>query len=206
MEVIIALCLGITLSAACGFRVFVPPLAMSLAAIYGHFPLSSGFEWLGTPEAAIALGIATLFEVSAYYIPLVDNLLDTVQVPVAVGIGTVMTAATLGHTDPVLQWTLAAIAGGGTAGLMGTLASLTRLASTGVTGGLGNFLVATVEAVGSISLSILGLTFPLWTAAVLIAVLIVAVITLLTNPPKIFKNVMGKGVMGKKSAEVSSSD
>ncbi|MEO1692335.1 MAG: DUF4126 domain-containing protein, partial [Cyanobacteria bacterium J06631_6] len=87
-----------------------------------------------------------------------------------------------------------------------TLASLTRLASTGVTGGLGNFLVATVEAVGSISLSILGLTFPLWTAAVLIAVLIVAVITLLTNPPKIFRNVMDKGVMGKKSAEVSSSD
>ena len=181
MEVIIALCLGITLSAACGFRVFVPPLAMSLAAIYGHFPLASGFEWLGTTEAAIALGIATLLEVSAYYIPLVDNLLDTVQVPVAVGIGTVITAATLGHTDPVLQWTLAAIAGGGTAGLMGTLASLTRLASTGVTGGLGNFVVATIEAVGSISLSILGLTFPLWTAAITLSTMILLIIVLFSN-------------------------
>jgi len=157
MEIIIALCLGITLSAACGFRVFIPPLAMSLAAIYGHFPLSSGFEWLGSTEAAIALVIATILEIAAYYIPLVDNLLDTVQVPIAVGVGTVITAATLGHTDPVLQWTLAAIAGGGTAGIMGSLASLTRLASTGVTGGLGNFIVATIEAVGSISLSILGL-------------------------------------------------
>jgi len=140
MEIIIALCLGITLSAACGFRVFIPPLAMSLAAIYGHFPLSSGFEWLGSTEAAIALVIATILEIAAYYIPLVDNLLDTVQVPIAVGVGTVITAATLGHTDPVLQWTLAAIAGGGTAGIMGSLASLTRLASTGVTGGLGNFI------------------------------------------------------------------
>jgi len=110
MEIIIALCLGITLSAACGFRVFIPPLAMSLAAIYGHFPLSSGFEWLGSTEAAIALVIATILEIAAYYIPLVDNLLDTVQVPIAVGVGTVITAATLGHTDPVLQWTLAAIA------------------------------------------------------------------------------------------------
>ncbi len=185
MEVIIALCLGITLSAACGFRVFIPPLAMSLAAIYGHFPLSSGFEWLGSTEAAIALGIATILEIAAYYIPLVDNLLDTVQVPIAVGIGTVITAATLGHTDPVVQWTLAAIAGGGTAGIMGTLASFTRLASTGLTGGLGNFIVATVEAIGSISLSILGLTFPLWTAAIVLAILIIAVMRLLTNTLKI---------------------
>ncbi|MBE9043218.1 DUF4126 domain-containing protein [Pleurocapsales cyanobacterium LEGE 10410] len=186
MEIVIALCLGITLSAACGFRVFVPPLAMSLAAIYGHFPLSSGFEWLGTTEAAIALSIATILEVSAYYIPIVDNLLDTVQIPLAVGIGTVITAATLGHTDPVLQWTLAVIAGGGTAGVMGTLASFTRLASTGITGGLGNFIVATVEAVGSISLSVLGITFPLWTGAIVLAVLIIAVLKLLIDPPAIF--------------------
>ena len=192
MEVIIALCLGITLSAACGFRVFVPPLALSLAAMYGHFPLSEGFAWIGTTEAAIAFTIATLFEVSAYYIPFVDNLLDTIQVPVAVGIGTVMTAATLGHTDPVLQWTLAAIAGGGAAGLTGTLASLTRLASTGVTGGLGNFIVATIEAVGSISLSILGLSFPLWTAAILIVSIAIAVIILFTNPPAIFQRALSK--------------
>lgn len=182
MEIIIALCLGITLSAACGFRVFMPPLAMSLAAMSGHFPLAPGFEWVGTREAAIALGIATIFEVCAYYIPFVDNLLDTVQVPVAVGIGTVITAATLGHTDPVLQWTLAAIAGGGVAGVTKTLTSLTRLASTGLTGGLGNFIVATIEAISSISLSILGLTFPFWTAAIFLGILVVVVISLLTNP------------------------
>jgi hypothetical protein len=195
MEVIIALCLGITLSAACGFRVFMPPLAMSLAAMSGHFPLAPGFEWVGTREAAIALGIATIFEVCAYYIPFVDNLLDTVQVPVAVGIGTVITAATLGHTDPVLQWTLAAIAGGGVAGVTKTLASLTRLASTGLTGGLGNFIVATIEAISSISLSLLGLTFPLWTAAIFLGILMVVVISLLTNPLPILNQ--AKGTTGK---------
>jgi Domain of unknown function (DUF4126) len=200
MQIIIALCLGITLSAACGFRVFVPPLAMSLAAISGHFPLASGFEWVGTKEAAIALGIATSFEVFAYYIPFVDNLLDTVQIPVAVGIGTVITAATLGHTDPVLQWTLAAIAGGGVAGVTKTLASLTRLASTGMTGGLGNFVIATVEAVGSISLTILGLTFPLWTAVIFLSILIIVVITLLTNSPGILNKLKSK------PEKVSSSD
>ena len=183
MEVIIALCLGITLSAACGFRVFVPPLAMSLAAIYGHFPLSANFAWLGTTEAAIALTIATVLEIAAYYIPIVDNLLDTVQIPLAVAVGTVITAATLGHTDPVLQWTLAAIAGGGTAGLTGTLASLTRLASTGMTGGLGNFIVATAEAVGSISLSLLGISFPLWTALIVVILIVLAIFKIIINPP-----------------------
>lgn len=183
METIIAFCLGITLSAACGFRVFIPPLIMSLAATYGHFPLVSGFEWLGTGEATVALSIATILEISAYYIPWIDNLLDLVKVPVAVAIGTIITAATLGHTDPVLQWTLAAIAGGGTAGIMGTLASLTRLASTGVTGGLGNFIIATIEAIGSISLSILGLTFPLWTAGILVSLLAILAIRMIFNPP-----------------------
>jgi len=183
MEIIIALCLGITLSAACGFRVFLPPLVVSLAAMYGHIPLSSGFEWLGSTEAAIAFAIATVFEILAYYIPVIDNLLDTVQIPIAVAIGTILTAATLGHTDPVMQWTLAAIAGGGTAGLTGTLASLTRLASTGITGGLGNFIVATLELVGSISLSVLGLTFPLWTAAIAFSLIIIAIIIIISRSP-----------------------
>ncbi|MCC0176021.1 DUF4126 domain-containing protein [Waterburya agarophytonicola K14] len=183
MEILIALCLGVTLSAACGFRVFLPPLVMSIGAMYGHIPLSSGFEWLGTREAAIALAIATLLEIGAYYVPFLDNLLDTVQIPIAVGIGTMITAATMGHTDPVLQWTLAAIAGGGTAGLMGSLAGLVRLASTGVTGGLGNFIVATLELVGSISLSVLGITFPLWTAAIVLSFIIIGAIVVISNPP-----------------------
>ena len=183
MEFFIALCLGLTLSAACGFRVFVPPLAMSLAAKYGHFPLSSGFEWLGTTEAVIALAIATCLEIGSYYIPFVDNLLDLVKIPLAAGIGTIITAATLGHTDPVLQWTLAAIAGGGAAGILGTLASMARLTSTGVTGGLGNFIIATIEAIGSISLSILGITFPLWTAGILVVLVAFVVTKILVNSP-----------------------
>ncbi len=33
MEVLLSICLGIGLSAACGFRVFVPLLAMSIASL-----------------------------------------------------------------------------------------------------------------------------------------------------------------------------
>ena len=175
MEIILALCLGVTLSAASGFRVFVPPLAVSLAAIYQDLPLASGFEWLGTYPAAIALGIATIVEIVAYYIPVIDNLLDTIEIPTAIAVGTVLTAANLGEVEPVLQWTLAAIAGGGTAGIIEAFTSMTRLASTGMTGGTGNFLVATMEDLSSAILSILALTLPFLAAGLVIGLLILAI-------------------------------
>ena len=42
METILGLCLGIGLSAACGFRVFVPLLVMSVAALLGLFEPMKG--------------------------------------------------------------------------------------------------------------------------------------------------------------------
>ena len=176
MEIILALCLGVTLSAASGFRIFLPPLAMSLAANFGNLRLSSGFEWLGTYPAAIALGVATVVEILAYYIPVVDNFLDTIEIPTAIAVGTILTAANLGDIDPILQWTIAAIAGGGSAGIIETLTSMTRAASTGMTGGTGNFLVATAEALSSGVLSILALTLPLLAIGVVIGLLIFAIV------------------------------
>jgi hypothetical protein len=175
MEIIVALCLGVTLSAASGFRIFLPPLVMSLASIFGDLELSSQFAWLGTYPAAIALGVATIVEILAYYIPVVDNLLDTIEIPTAVAVGTVLTAANLGDIDPVLQWSLAAIAGGGTAGIIEVFTSMTRLASTGVTGGVGNSLVATTEALSSAVLSILALTLPFLAAGLVVGLLILAI-------------------------------
>ena len=69
--------LGIALAAATGFRVFLPMLIVSSAACTGHLHLDNGFAWLGTPSALTMLGVAALAEVLAYYIPIIDNLLDT---------------------------------------------------------------------------------------------------------------------------------
>ena len=178
MEIILALCLGVTLSAASGFRIFLPPLALSLTALYGDLQLSSGFQWVGTYPAAIALGIATVVEILAYYIPVVDNLLDTIEIPTAVGIGTLLTAANLGDVNPLLQWSIAAIAGGGTAGIIETFTAMTRVASTGMTGGTGNFLVATTEALSSGVLSILALTILPLAVALVVGLLILAIVKL----------------------------
>ncbi|MFM2311966.1 MAG: hypothetical protein RLZZ04_1242 [Cyanobacteriota bacterium] len=178
MEIILALCLGVTLSAASGLRLFLPPLALSLAALYGDLELSAGFDWVGTYPTAIALGVATVIEILAYYLPVVDNFLDTIEIPTAVAIGTLLTAANLGDVNPLLQWSLAAIAGGGTAGLIETFAAMTRAASTGMTGGTGNFLVATAEALSSGVLSILALTVLPLGVAIVIGLLILALVKL----------------------------
>ena len=174
MDILLALCLGVALSAACGFRVFIPPFAMSLAAVYGDFELSEQFAWLGTYPATIALGIATVVEILAYYIPVIDNLLDAIEIPTAIAVGTILTGANLGDVDPVLQWTLAIIAGGGTAGVIESATTVTRLASTGFTGGMGNILLATMEALSAAILSILALTLPLLAIAIFCLICLVA--------------------------------
>ena len=192
MEVIIALCLGVALSAACGFRVFMPPLAMSLAANYGDFTLSPGLAWIGTYPAMIAFSVAAIVEVLAYYIPVVDNLLDMVEIPTAIAVGTVLTAANLGDLDPVLQWTLAAIAGGGTAGIIETATSATRLASTGITGGIGNIFLATIEALSAAVLSILALTLPLLAAGLVVGLLVFAIAKLIKLIPSLLRKLKPK--------------
>jgi hypothetical protein len=161
MDTLLAVSLGIGLSAACGFRVFVPLLVMSVASISGHLTLAHGFEWIGSYPALVTFSAATCAEVAGYYIPWVDHLLDTVATPAAIVAGTVTTAAMVGDMSPFLKWTLAAIAGGGVAGVVQGTTVLVRGASTLTTGGLGNPLFATVELGGALFTSFLALLAPL---------------------------------------------
>ncbi|MDB6029747.1 MAG: hypothetical protein JWM16_85 [Verrucomicrobiales bacterium] len=172
MDIFLSVCMGIGLAAACGFRVFVPFLLLSVAALTGHVQLAKGFAWMGTYPALITFSVATAIEVAGYYIPWVDHLLDTMATPAAVVAGIVVTAAQLVNVDPYLQWTLAAIAGGSIAGVIQGGTVLTRAASTSTTAGLGNPLVSTGELVLSFFVSLLALIVPVL-AAILILFLAV---------------------------------
>jgi hypothetical protein len=174
METLLSICIGIGLSAACGFRIFVPPLVMSVASLFGHLSLSPNFAWMGSYPALIAFAVATCIEIVAYYIPWVDNLLDTVATPLAIAAGTVVTASLIPDTDPMLQWSVALIAGGGAAGTIQAFTGIGRLASTLMTGGLGNGLLSTLESGGSIILSGLAIAVPV------VAVCVVAVLLVFT--------------------------
>ncbi len=168
MEPLLAICAGIALAAASGFRVFVPMLALGIAARSGAVNPSAGLEWVGTIPAIVVFGVATATEIAAYYIPWVDHALDTVTTPGSVIAGSLAAAAAMGDVDPAIKWTLAIVAGGGAAAVVQGGTVLTRVLSGATTGGIGNPVVSTGEAAGSIVLSILAIVVPLLAAALVI--------------------------------------
>ncbi|MGI9037838.1 MAG: DUF4126 domain-containing protein, partial [Gemmatimonadota bacterium] len=143
---------------------------MSLAARLGQFEPAAGFEWLQHPMAMVVLAVAVVVEVGAYLVPWLDNLLDTIATPAAVVAGTVLTAALLGDASPILQWVLAIVAGGGTAGVVQAGTVAVRTASLVTTGGLANPAVSLTEAGLSGLFTILAIIVPLTAIALLLLV------------------------------------
>lgn len=181
MDTFLSIMIGLGLSAACGFRVFVPLLVMSLAsrADVGHLALGDGFSWIGSTPALIAFGAATLLEIAGYYIPWVDNLLDAVATPTAIIAGILVSASAFTDVSPFLKWSLAILAGGGTTAMFQGITATARQISSFTTGGLGNPLVATIEAGGSAVLAVLAITLPIVAILLVIGLLFYAVKRLL---------------------------
>jgi hypothetical protein len=166
--------LGVALAAATGFRVFLPMLIASSAAYSGYLHLDDGFAWLGSPSALFMLSVAALVEVLAYYVPVIDNLLDVVSAPAAFIAGTILSAAVMTDMSPMVKWTAAVIAGGGVAGLTRGSIGVLRAHSTVLTGGLGNFLISTAELGGAALISFLALAAPIAAIALVALFLYVA--------------------------------
>lgn len=173
-KILISLLMGLGLSASSGFRVFVPLLVASIATKMGILQLGDGFQWMGSTPAIIAFAAATLFEIGGYYIPFVDNVLDTITTPASVIAGTLLTASTiLPDIDPMLKWGLGIVVGGGSAGVIQAGTALTRATSTATTAGTANPIVATVEHIFSIVGSILSLVIPFIIAGIVCVVMLV---------------------------------
>lgn len=168
MDIALSLLLGVGLASAAGLRIFIPALVASLAAHYQLVSPGEGFGWLGTWPAIAAFGLATVVEVGGYYIPWVDNALDTVAGPVAVLAGGLLTTSVIEVDNDVLRWTLGLIAGGSAAGVVQGGTTLLRAGSTAATGGLANPVVSTGEAVGAVGVSVVSVVAPVIAVAVLL--------------------------------------
>jgi hypothetical protein len=153
--------LGLGLGVAAGFRVVVPFWMLSAAALFGHLPLAENMTWLGGTTAFVALSIALVVEIAIYSIPWLDNVVDTVALPVAAVAGTLLMAIAANQLDPFAQWSIAIVAGGGAAATVKGLNGLTRLVSTATTGGATNLAIAVAELVGAVVISLLALLAPI---------------------------------------------
>jgi len=170
-DLVLSIVLGVGLAAATGFRVFLPLLILSGAAYAGQLSLDESFAWLGTRAALIMLSTAALVEIVAYYVPGVDNLLDTLATPGAFVAGTVVSAAVMTDLPPMVKWTAAVIAGGGIAGFTQSITAMLRANSTVLTSGLGNPVIATAELIAATLIPFLALAAPLAALAVVMLLL-----------------------------------
>ncbi len=173
-ETIISIFLGIGLAASTGFRVFLPLFALSLAAYFDVWDLNESWSWIGSLAAVITLGAATLAEIFAYFIPWVDNALDSLAIPLAAIAGTAVMVSTIANLDPVVTWSLAIIAGGGTATAIKGANAAGRLTSTTTTGGVANPIVSTVETGTALTVTTASIFAPIF--AVILVIIILAFI------------------------------
>lgn len=182
-QTLLGILAGVGLAAACGFRVFVPLLVAAVAVRSGALDAAEGFAWLGSTPALVALSVATLLEVGAYYIPGLDHLLDTIASPAAVLAGTLVTASLVTDAEPWFRWTLAAIAGGGAAALVQSASVLARGASGVTTMGIGNPVVATAELAGATVTSVLSVVAPIVVTIGLVLAVVWLIRRLTRRPP-----------------------
>ncbi|GAB3884106.1 DUF4126 domain-containing protein [Spirosoma agri] len=172
IEWIMSACIGVGLAACCGFRVFVPLLIASVATKLGFIGTVTGFEWLSDWPALFGLAIATIFEIGAYYIPWLDNILDTIATPLSIIAGTILSTSFLHIDNSVIHWGLGLMLGGSSAGIVQAGTSLLRLGSSATTGGVANPIVATGENAASVGLSLFTIFLPLVAVVIIGAVLI----------------------------------
>jgi len=123
-EPIAAVIVGLLLSLSAGVRMTLPLLAVNLLAFYHEITLPDNMAWLGTQPTLIILSVACAAETIIHFIPAAGTWLKALATPLAFVAGTLLMAVPLGDHNPLYQWTLAAVVGGGAA-------TLTHLGVTG---------------------------------------------------------------------------
>ena len=155
-EPIAAVIVGLLLSLSAGVRITLPLLAVNLLAFYHEIALPNNLTWLGTEPTLIILSVACAAETLVHFIPAAGTWIKAMATPLAFVAGTLLMAVPLGDKNPLYQWTLAAVVGGGAAtlthlGVTGarTMTAPANLASLGIFGviwNIGEFLVSLLLA------------------------------------------------------------
>ena len=176
LQILIQVMLGIALSAVCGYRIFVPFLAMGIAGMAGYIQFADGFAWISSWPALLVFGVATLLEIAAYFIPHIDNILNAIALPAGAVAGIIVAASVISDMDPMLKWTLAIIAGGGAATVTGLLSNGVHQLSTAVSAGFANPVVSGAESVGTVAASVISIAMPIVGVALFVMVVVVSIL------------------------------
>ena len=157
---IISFFLAIGLSAACGFRIFIPPLSYGLLYKAELVQLGEDWTWMGNELVIAILALAAVLEICASLIPWIDNLLDVLATPASILAGTILSASCLSDFSPGLQWILSVISGVTVTGGFQLATVGIRGMSSIFTGGLVNPIFSIIEDTISLGITLTIIFFP----------------------------------------------
>lgn len=186
MDTALGILIAIGLAAACGFRIFVPPLVAGIAHMLGWIELAGGMEWIGSPVAVTCFAVATCVELVAYLLPAVNNALDVIATPVAVIAGAVVAAGALVDLSPFIQWTLAVIAAAAVTGPIQLASASGRAAATATTAGAASPVFSLGESIGAAVTAVLAVLVPIL-AAILVALLLAAAVWIVLKARRLLR-------------------
>ena len=172
-SLVLAVVSGIALASACGLRAFLPLWILGLLARAHVISLAANMQWLSHDFALVALGVATVVEITADKIPIVDHALD------AFGLVARPAAAWLSSYAVFHGWPTPWGQGASLAlallalGIQVAKAKL-RIGTTAVTLGHVNPLVSVLEDLTALVLALAALLAPVVALVVAVAILVAA--------------------------------
>ena len=180
-NIVLAVLLGLGLSASTGLNTFLPLLLLAAAARFHIAGISLGekFEWLSSDVAIIVLIIASIVEIVADKVPAIDHFLDSVGTFLRPAAGALAAASVFTGVDPVVAAVAGLIIGAPTSFGLHTLKTGTRLASSATTFGCANPVISLIEDVISFLLSVIAIFTPL-IVPIALAILLVGLWKLVT--------------------------
>lgn len=171
MEALLNVLSALGLSSAAGLNAYLPLLIVGLLARFTDLvQLRPPWDALSSWWAIGILGVLLVIEIVADKVPAVDTVNDVVNTVIRPAAGAILFAAnsgTLGEFHPVLALICGLVVAGGVHAVKATA----RPFITAGTGGMGNWLVSTIEDVISFVTSLLAILVPIVIAFLIIGVL-----------------------------------
>lgn len=174
MDLYLKILIGLGLSAASGFRLFVPFAILSIFSISGIYNTTSTPFIFSSDLFLVIFIILSVSEVLLFYNPWIDNMLDLISTPASIFTGIILTYFVLYDTEIYLRLLISVILGGLVSLNVQLLTVKARSSTSIFSKGNGNQIVSTIENISSIFISILVLKFPL--AGIFVSAIIIYLI------------------------------
>jgi hypothetical protein len=160
MDILVAVLTAIGLAACAGLWAFLPIFGVGLAARLPGWPLPPGLDTLASDTALLIFGLATLVELAADKIPVVDSILDVIHAVVGPVVGVLAAYISFSNLPLPYALALAIMTGATVAGGVHALAATSRIKTSVLTVGIANPVLSVIEDILAISTLVLTILAP----------------------------------------------